>query len=109
VFYTNQNAMFPSQDASMVSSNSYVASLQRSNVIRQSEEITPISINQVTIASSAMSNKKTNEDKTKIRNTSRNDDELGVLRRYADVQDPVLDKDIPVFWHLPKVRTKHYL
>ncbi len=112
VFYTNQNAIIheiPSQDASMVSSSSNIATLQRSNVIRQSEEILPLSINEVTIASNAMSNKNINEDKNKIRNTSRNDDDLGVLRRYADMQDPVLNKDIPVFWHLPKVHTKNHL
>lgn len=112
MFYTNQNAIIheiPSQDASMVSSSSNVATLQRSNVIRQSEEILPLSINEVTIASNAMSNKNINEDKSQIRNTSRNDDDLGVLRRYADMQDPVLNKDIPVFWHLPKVHTKHHL
>jgi hypothetical protein len=90
----------------MVSSNSYAAAMQRSNLIRQSEEIIPSSIHVGTIASNAIvNNKRTNDDNYKIHSRRRNDDDLGVLRRYADVQDTFLDKDLPVFWHLPKVRT----
>jgi hypothetical protein len=50
----------------MVSSNSYAAAMQRSNLIRQSEEIIPSSIDVGTIASSAIvNNKSTNEDNYK--------------------------------------------
>jgi hypothetical protein len=90
----------------MISSNSYAVAMQRGNLIRQSEEIIPSAIDVGTITSNAiLNNKSTNNESYKIHSKRRNDDDLGVLRRYADVQDPFLGKDLPVFWHLPKVRT----
>lgn len=61
----------------------HASAIKSSNLIRQSEEI--------------------RYDNNNNNNIS-NDDELPVFKRYADIHDPYLKTDLPVFWHVPKVR-----